>query len=238
MKGVRHTPDWNLSEQPLHEKWPEITPVTLWYMHLTLPGYEGGDCLAKEEPRLLALFSGWWNVLLQGSSPLAFPLHFEVFKEWPQQSRWTLQNLLNEYLFFITSTLILERDSPFQHVWMSQNCSTAYPRTGGCIQFTRDATLLYFAFLTCVSGHIKQTHIIGKCIPQPVLETHVRNYGSSKPTSTYIKIHLRTQETPWCWLADHFWANQPFLSTLLGHNEMLRFSGHFCFRLFCRTFKW
>lgn len=42
-------------------------------MHLTLPGCEGGDCLAQEEPQLLAPFSDWWNVLIQGSSPWLFP---------------------------------------------------------------------------------------------------------------------------------------------------------------------
>lgn len=173
-------------------------------------------------------------------SPLAFPFCFEGFKERPQQSRWTLPNILNNYLFFKTSILILTRNPPFECVWMNQNYSTGYPRTGGCFQATTDGTLLYLAFLTCVSGHIGQTYTIGKplCIPQPILETHVRNYCSSKPMSTHIKTPLSTQEPPCCWLNDHFGTNQLFLFIQLGQNEMLGFTGLFCSGLFCRRFKW
>lgn len=209
-------------------------------MHLTLSGYEGRGYLAKEESQLLAPFSGWWNVLSQGCSPLAFPFCSELFKEQPQNSRWTLPNTLNKYLFFKTSILILTRGFPFECVWMNQNYSTGYPRTEGRFQSTTDGTLLYLTFLTCVSGHIRQTHIIGKpfCAPQPILETHIRNYYSSKPTSTHIETPFSTQEPPCCWRDDRFQANQLFLSIQLGQNEMLEFTGLFGFLLFCRRFKW
>jgi len=220
------TPNSNLSKQALNERWTKTTFSDHRPAHLTLSGYKGGGYLAKEESQLLAPVSGGWNALVQGCSPLAFPFCFEDFKEWPQQSRQTLPNILNQYLFFKTPVLILTRDSPFECVWMSQNYSAGYPRTGGCFQSTTDGTLLYLAFLSCVSGHVRQTHIIGKpsCIPQQTLGTHARNYYSSKTTSSPIKtpgaalllagwsLALPSSFVPLSWAKRKCWAFLDFFA--------------------------
>lgn len=189
MKGAHHTPDWNLSKWPLHEKWTETVPESLWYMHLTLPGCEGGHCLAKEEHNCLhhLLVGGMFS--FREALPWLFPSTLK-FSENDLSS-------LDEpfHLFFKKYTLISKKFPFWAHLdELRLPLCISQARRMHSVHQRRDPPVLSIPQL-CLRALKAKTHH-QKMHPTTILETHIRNYGFYKPTPTYIKTHLRTQETP------------------------------------------
>lgn len=150
--------------------------------------------VAKEEPQLLAQFTGWWNISIQGRPP-SFCLLLWSFQRMTSPVQMNLPNTLNENLFFKKSTLISKGFT----FWtcldeLERQFCISQDRRMHSLHQRRDPPVLSIPHL-CLRAHQANTHN-WKIHPTTILETHIRNNGSPKPTPTYIKTHLRTQETP------------------------------------------